>query len=295
VPRVWHLAPLFLLSETVPILLTVVAVVPLMYADAFGPGRELSLDHLRELVRLPSVTLLSMAFVAIVCLALALTVGSGSSQPAVKRLRLGPGLFSLREIFVASVGGLALSSTMGNFLRLLPGYQAGGLGRFHELCAGFDGVQLFAAFVVIGLLAPLGEELFYRGTMQTRLMERFGTRGGIVLTSLVFGAAHLDPMHIMVGFGMGLYLGWISVVAGSVRTTIGVHALNNTFAVLASVAGGASPAVAATRQPSDFVVSGLVSMLVAMACMRWLGRRNAARESRLRLRQADFASHVTSP
>ncbi|HXC52353.1 MAG TPA: CPBP family intramembrane glutamic endopeptidase [Candidatus Limnocylindrales bacterium] len=276
-PRVWHLAALFALSETVPIFLASLTIGTLLTVGMLGgPVGHLTIRRARHLFRSSQGTLIAMACVAVVCMLLAIGVGLWSSEPFAKRLRTGRGLLSTVEIAVASAGGLALSSALGTVLRFMPGYESGGLGRFHKLCAGLHGTELWLAALLIGLLAPLGEELFYRGAMQTRLMERFGTIAGVVLTSAVFGIAHLDPLHMVVGVVMGLYLGWISVLSKSCRTTIAVHGVNNSFAVLVAVAGTASTS-AAGHGPADYVASGTAWLLIAAGCVLWLQRRATRR------------------
>ena len=292
-PRIWHLAALFAASETLPLVLSLATLAALAAAGLLGgPGRDLTREHARELFETPEGTLIAMACMAVVCLVLAVAVGLGSREPFERRLRTGRGLFSSWDIVLASLGGLALSSSLGTVLRFLPGYQSGGLGQFHRLCAGLDGVQLWLAVGLIGILAPVGEELFYRGAMQTRLMERFGVRTGLVATSVVFGLAHLDPLHIVVGVAMGLYLGWISNLARSCRTTIAVHSVNNTFAVLVAVLAGQSHRAAPVHAPSDFVASGATALVIAAGCALWLWRRSSRRASLLALRQTEFAAHV---
>jgi membrane protease YdiL (CAAX protease family) len=87
--------------------------------------------------------------------------------------------------------------------------------------------------------APLIEELFFRGLVQTRLVGRFGPVIGIVAASVVFGSAHLlswaGPESLAyawaVAFG-GLVLGTIRHLTGRLGPGIVAHALFNLQAVL---------------------------------------------------------------
>ena len=87
--------------------------------------------------------------------------------------------------------------------------------------------------------APLAEELFFRGLLQTRLVGRLGAVGGITVTSLLFGAAHLvawDGIETLAyGWsiaGGGLVLGTLRHVSGRLGTAIVAHALFNAVAML---------------------------------------------------------------
>ena len=88
--------------------------------------------------------------------------------------------------------------------------------------------------------APLVEELFFRGLLQTRLVGRFGPVAGIVGASLVFGAAHLIAwdglMTLAYGWsiaGGGLVLGMMRHYSGRLGPPIVAHAFFNAVAMIA--------------------------------------------------------------
>lgn len=108
----------------------------------------------------------------------------------------------------------------------------------------FDGqksttVWLILVFVVcVG--APLVEELFFRGLVQRRLIGRLGVVPGIVIASLLFGAAHLiawsGPITLAYAWAVaagGLVLGSSYYASGRLGTSIIAHALFNAQALLA--------------------------------------------------------------
>jgi membrane protease YdiL (CAAX protease family) len=107
-----------------------------------------------------------------------------------------------------------------------------------------DGTHGTTAWVVLVIVtcvgAPLVEELFFRGLLQTRLITRFGPVVGIVATSLLFGAAHLvawnGPITLAYGWsiaGAGLVLGTIRHYSGRLGTSIVAHSMFNIQAMLA--------------------------------------------------------------
>jgi len=57
--------------------------------------------------------------------------------------------------------------------------------------AAVDGRSWLILFLVVCVGAPLFEELFFRGVLQSRLVARFGVVKGIGVASVLFGAAHL--------------------------------------------------------------------------------------------------------
>jgi len=90
--------------------------------------------------------------------------------------------------------------------------------------------------VMAVLIAPVVEEIFFRGFMQPALVKSFGIFGGIFLTALIFGLSHaqyLDYSTALVAVTViGLILGVTRHYANSVVPGILAHLLNNLFAAL---------------------------------------------------------------
>jgi membrane protease YdiL (CAAX protease family) len=108
----------------------------------------------------------------------------------------------------------------------------GTLGAMARVMQGVSGPMLALSIVVLGAMAGTGEELFFRGFMQTRLRQRLGPWPAIAITSLVFGITHADPVHGVLALLLGVYLGWATELAGSVWPAVAVHAANNAVWVL---------------------------------------------------------------
>ena len=94
----------------------------------------------------------------------------------------------------------------------------------------------FAFVAVIG--APIVEEFFFRGLIQTRLVGRWGAVKGIAATSVLFGAAHLigwqGPQSLLAAAsiaGGGAVLGYLRNHTGRLGTSMVAHALFNLFVV----------------------------------------------------------------
>jgi hypothetical protein len=102
---------------------------------------------------------------------------------------------------------------------------------------GWLGWLTLAAVSCVG--APFFEEMFFRGLLQGQLVERFGPGVAIVVTSIVFGSAHIanDPgiagllLALSVG-ASGMVLGVVRHVTGRLGSSMLTHALFNTTALL---------------------------------------------------------------
>jgi membrane protease YdiL (CAAX protease family) len=89
--------------------------------------------------------------------------------------------------------------------------------------------------LMIGATPACCEELLFRGYVQTRLTRSFGPLVGIAVASFLFAAFHLDLVHVIAVFPLGLFLGWISWQSGSLFPAMMGHFVNNVISVVAVV------------------------------------------------------------
>ena len=96
----------------------------------------------------------------------------------------------------------------------------------------------FVAVIVptVCLLAPVCEELLFRGALFGWLRRLLPSPAAIVLTAVLFAGAHLLPTLFPVLFVFGLGATWVRERTGSTLNSFTMHATQNTFAVLATYA-----------------------------------------------------------
>jgi uncharacterized protein len=93
-------------------------------------------------------------------------------------------------------------------------------------------------FVILAIVvAPVTEELLFRGWIYTSLRHRFGLWTALVATSVVFALAHYDDTHLyaLAVFPVGLALGGLRERTGSIKASILLHAFYNLAAVAVSL------------------------------------------------------------
>ena len=139
--------------------------------------------------------------------------------------------------------GLTFASFLG-FLAFALVLTAIGAEREQEDIAnelGFD--QGVAAAVAVGFLivvvAPVTEEIFFRGFFFAALRERLGFVVAAVISGIVFGAIHLNTSNLLAGFQLavlGVLLAWLYERSGSTIPCIALHGLNNALAFIALTA-----------------------------------------------------------
>lgn len=97
--------------------------------------------------------------------------------------------------------------------------------------------------VLIALLAGVGEEIFFRGLLQTGLAGWIGLGPALILTSILFGALHwITPTYALLAGLIGLYLGGFMAVSGNLIVPVLVHALYDFLALRYLVGRGRGPA-----------------------------------------------------
>ena len=85
----------------------------------------------------------------------------------------------------------------------------------------------------IALLAPILEELLFRGAIEGQLLCRWQNPWwGIVVSSLIFGVIHGNPAQIPFAFLVGVMFGWLYYRTGSLLPGIVGHVLNNSIAAV---------------------------------------------------------------
>ena len=106
---------------------------------------------------------------------------------------------------------------------------------YHDFIRHCSVLQLF----LIALMSGIGEELLFRGVLQTMFTHWFGgeTQGlifGVLLTSILFGLVHpINKLYVVLCFVIGVYLGLIFVWSGNLVVPIILHAAYNFVAFLA--------------------------------------------------------------
>ncbi|HMV68430.1 MAG TPA: CPBP family intramembrane metalloprotease, partial [Myxococcota bacterium] len=156
--------------------------------------------------------------------------------------------YAIRRAPIGAVGAsLALGLTAGWFSgwvaqhmrELLPGLDLGAGEAIEALLLGGPvPARALGVLMIVGV-APVVEELVFRGFMWDALRLGAGDRAAWIGSSLLFAAYHMDPIQGTALVFTALVLGWVRWSTGSVLPGIGLHAVNNGLGVAAALAGGA--------------------------------------------------------
>jgi hypothetical protein len=93
-------------------------------------------------------------------------------------------------------------------------------------------LDLLLLLVLIAVVAPIAEELFFRGMLYPIMRRRWGAGWAMVLNALVFALAHFLPVLIPGLFFVGLILAVVRERSQSVLPGILLHVLQNGIVVM---------------------------------------------------------------
>jgi len=138
-------------------------------------------------------------------------------------------------VIFAGLAGLALQlplAEIGNLVHALIGRDLAHVRAVHDLLridSAWDGFALTLALVVI---APITEELLFRGVLLRGLVRSYGERVGLLVSAVLFGLLHGRPAEALVAFAAGLVLGALRLRTRSVLPCIALHVGVNALPVL---------------------------------------------------------------
>jgi len=156
-------------------------------------------------------------------------------------LRLVQNMFALRSakiydillsICLAIIVG-ALATEFVNFLIYMwPSNTPEGLEEINRNLRQSRGNLLITFLVAVCIIAPIMEEFIFRGVLWWALEKFISPNLVLVITSILFAIAHLDTLHIIAVFPLGVLFGYLRQKTGSIWPPMIAHATNN---ILASI------------------------------------------------------------
>ncbi|MET3380387.1 MULTISPECIES: CPBP family intramembrane glutamic endopeptidase [Variovorax] len=131
---------------------------------------------------------------------------------------------------------LTITSALNLLMRVVP-LSAWEESMFSRMADGS-----IAAVLAVCVLAPLLEEMLFRGIVLRGFLQRYPRGQAIFMSALFFGAAHMNIYQFVVGFVMGTVLAWLYERTRSLIPCIALHAAYNiTTLLLADWLDAASP------------------------------------------------------
>ena len=97
--------------------------------------------------------------------------------------------------------------------------------------SGIGPLQLIVFAMIVFVIPPI-EEILFRGWLWKICKLKFSVNRTLVITSLVFAAVHVEPLHILGLLPLSFFLGWLRKEGGGIEYSTIAHMANNAVACL---------------------------------------------------------------
>lgn len=94
--------------------------------------------------------------------------------------------------------------------------------------------SLLIVILVIGILAPVMEEVLFRGLIYQSLKNSYSKTAAILLQATIFAIIHINPLQIMYTFALALLFVWLVIRTNSLLASILTHISFNLTTIILS-------------------------------------------------------------
>lgn len=178
------------------------------------------------------------------------------SPKGTRLLKFGLAKLDFVIILWGTIMVLATGVVIDPLLNLFPETYLDRLGNI--MAAG--GWMMFTSIVI----APIMEEILFRGILQDALMRKYGVFVGILIASAVFGIVHIIPQQVVNAFMIGIVLGYIYYRTGALLPVILIHCINNAISYFTWMLNGGTLLSTREQMGNDtlyFTVYGIACVL----------------------------------
>ena len=226
------------------------------------PGAPPVSEGIMTLARNPTILVVVSLLPQLMLTTFALGGGWLSPQGWQQRLGLTSGTVPRRYWILFALSTPVVSILTGLLISLLTDHLSHRMQELSSLYGGYTGLFGLLVFSLPTLVPGLCEELLFRGYIQTRLLQAWKPWKAILVTSLLFSTAHINPVHAAGVLPLSLWLGVISMRCGCIWPAILGHTANNLFALMALLI-----APQANTNPQ---VANALSLFFAVSACAWL-------------------------
>jgi membrane protease YdiL (CAAX protease family) len=136
----------------------------------------------------------------------------------------------LLGVAVCVLGACVLLSDADNVLRVMLPPPQWLQEVFEDLFVSKD--RLLSRVFLLVIVAPVTEELLFRGIILRGLLSRYRPAAAVTLTALLFAVLHMNPWQSLSALFLGILFGWFYWRTGSVALCVLAHAIANGLSIL---------------------------------------------------------------
>lgn len=182
-----------------------------------------------------------------------------------------------RDLFfvILAVSGMTiLSSELSNILQSIEPIPDSYLQLFNHL---FE-QNITGVVLAIGIIAPITEELIFRGVMLEGLKKHYPAVTAFFASTALFATVHIIPWLIINAFLVGCFLGWLKLRTQSLGLCVIAHSLYNSIPFLLTgklsvqIPGFTSATPIVQFQPWWFDLTGVALIAAGIAGIYYFTR-----------------------
>jgi hypothetical protein len=155
-------------------------------------------------------------------------------------------------------------------------------GTLQNILTMKNPADLIKSIVLVGVLAAVGEELFFRGILQRIFIQIFKKPWiGIVFTAAIFSAIHGQFLGFIPRMILGIILGYLYWYSGSLLPAMLGHFVFNSFQVI--LLYNKMVNINQTSSVSDKLLPmmGIVATLIVIALLYYMRKHSITTYSRV--------------
>lgn len=127
-----------------------------------------------------------------------------------------------------------------------------------------------ASVITVCILAPVLEEMLFRGIILRSFLRRYRRSYAIVGSAALFGLAHLNVYQFAVGLVLGLISGWLYERARSLWPCIFLHAAYNSAVMWVYYSSQSTGQNIVWQPPVAFWIGAFILMFVGISLLQRL-------------------------
>lgn len=172
-------------------------------------------------------------------------------------------LLNTRIIFLV-IGGYLAQLFVDGILTMLEPYFKNAFENYGKMVDSITGVgSSFVLLFAVIVVAPIGEELLFRGLIQSYGLKNFAPVLAIFLQGLIFGLYHGNVIQGVYAFLMGIVLGYVAFRRGSIIPSIVLHmSVNASLLLVPEVLYKGTARTLITTIVSGIIFAGMIWLIV---------------------------------
>lgn len=167
--------------------------------------------------------------------------------------------------FLGGVAVVTLSDMVVSQLTFLPDLMK---DTFASLQSGWLGILCMA------VLGPILEELLFRGAITKVLLEKYEPTTAILLSGLVFGVFHINPVQVVSATLAGFFFAWLYFKTRNLLPCMLIHIFNNSLSVYLTKTYPEVETTAELLGTTWVIVIGVMSAAVLVLAVKQLNQKN---------------------